>query len=147
MKKIICISHELNKHKSTFLKKTGIKECIVLKKNAYSQIKKLDKNKEIHIYDIEKKIKKIKIKTITHVNNHVNKTGANPIRGVQKKIINFYDITQIYKQSKEGKIADCFGSNELLLSDKKKINAFFLCNYAICAHVAGFRKIYGYVVS
>ena len=144
--KIICISYELNNLKSDFFKIIKQKKYIVLQKNPNLQISRLNKNHEIHIYDISKNTKNIKIKNIYNVNNHVNKTGINPLRGQQKNKINFYDITQIYKQSKEGKIIECFGKNKIILSRENTISAMFLCNYAICAHIAGFRKIYGYVV-
>ena len=145
--KIICISYELNNIKPDFFKIIEPKRYLVLRKTPYPQIKKLNKNHEIHIYDISKNTKNIKIKNIYNVNNHVNKTGINPIRGQQKNKINFYDITQIYKQSKGGKIVECFGENEVILSRKDAVSGTFLCNYAICAHVVGFRKIYGYVVT
>lgn len=144
--KTICISPELFLAKKNLKTRLNTKEYIILDQEPYSQIKKLPKTKEIHIYDIRKNTQTDRIEKIHTINNHVNKTGTNPIRGKQKKQILFYDITEIYKQRKTGKVAECFGKKKRATRKENNIETNFLCNYIICAHIAGFQEIYGYVI-
>ena len=64
------------------------------------------KNKEeIHIYDLGFNNQN----NIIPINNHINKTGINPLREQQSETFQFYDITNIYEKQVKGKIAECFG--------------------------------------
>ena len=144
--KTICISPELFLAKKNIKKIITTKKYTILNQDPYNQINKLPKSKEIHIYDIRKNTQTDSIEKIHTINNHINKTGINPIRGKQKQQILFYDITEIYKQRKTGKVAECFGKKKRTTRKENKIETNFLCNYIICAHIAGFQAIYGYVV-
>ena len=99
---------------------------------------------EIHIYDIGNK--NTSKQSIIYINNHINKTGENPLRGKEQYNIQFYDVTEIYQQNNKGKIAICYGNNKYLNTKEDQVSVKFLCNHAINAHVLGFKKIYGYAV-
>ena len=146
-KKLIYITKELSSTNINIKKLISCEKYLTLKKNSYKQINQEKANKkEIYIYDysfIKTKNQKPKIYSI---NNHINKTGENPLRGTQKKEINFYDITQIYKQTKKGKIAECFGDKKQTKKRRNHITAHFLCNHSINAHLAGFKKINAFVI-
>ena len=77
-------------------------------KEIEKKIKK-DKPTEILVYDITKS-KKDKQNKIFSVNDHVNKTGENPL--IKKnKTPRFLDISKTYKKQKKGIITTCFGKN------------------------------------
>ena len=95
-----------------------------------------NKKREIVIYDVSKNIKTSK--KIIPINNHINKTGSNPLRGHQKQTA-FYDITQIYQKQKNAKIAVCFGNHPPKEKNGEFVSARFLCHYTILAYCAGFK--------
>ncbi len=98
------------------------------------------KTKKITIYDTT--YKKTKNKTFK-VNDHINKTGKNPLVGNQKKLnIDFIDISKIYKQTKGGIITTSYGkeATQKKLS-KLKNPSTETSNIAILCKVAGYKKI------
>ena len=104
-------------------------------------INKLTNNKQqVKIYDTTHINTR---KQIINVNDHINKTGENPLRGKQKKLkIDFIDITKIYKQTKNGITTTCIGRNKTKEEQIKTKNASTeLCNIAILCHALGFKKI------
>ena len=136
--KTIFITKEVEKHIS--LKEFGLQGSSVISAEKLQKIK--NKCTEIHIYDLgfNKKNK------IIPIINHINKTGKNPLRTKKIKEIKFYDITKIYQQQKEGKVAECFGNKIPKQQQNQYIQTRFLCNYAILAHSLGIEKIFGYVI-
>ena len=140
-KKNIIISQEL--FHSTQKELIDVPVDIVLSTRPDQDFSKIDKREAIHIYDLGfcKKNK------IIPINNHINKTGVNPLREAQKETISFYDITNIYKKQQRGKIAECFGQKQPTPPQSTKhVQTRFLCNYVIIAHLLGFKKIFAFVV-
>ena len=116
---------------------------VVLSTRPDQDLSKIYKREEIHIYDLGF----CKQNKIIPINNHINKTGINPLRETQTNTISFYDITNIYEKQQRGKIAECFGQREPTPSKSiKHIQTRFLCNYVIIAHLLGFKKIFASVV-
>ena len=141
MSKKIYITPEANKQIE--LKKYNLEGATLLTANPIETFEKT-KNppKEIHIYDAGFN----STNTIIPIINHINKTGINPLRNNNGNI-DFYDITKIYQQQNNGKIAECFGSKKPPKKNKKYIQAHFLCNYIIAANYVGIKKIYAYVIN
>ena len=102
-----------------------------------------NKNKTIHIYDIGFN----ELETIIPINNHINKTGLNPLQNNQKKQIIFFDITNIYQQQKNGKTAECFGLHDPHSTNPTYIQARFICHHTIAAYCSGFKTIFAYIIN
>ena len=66
------------------------------------------KEKEIHVYDITKKEKEKEGK-IYNVNDHVNKSGENPLILKNTKI-KFIDMTGVYEKTQKGIITNSLGT-------------------------------------
>jgi len=101
------------------------------------------KTKPIYLYDLGFNTHE----TIIPINNHINKTGTNPLRNQKNNKIEFYDITNIYQLQKNGKTAECFGQHSPNKKNTQYIQTRFLCNYAIVAHYLGFKKIFAYIIN
>ncbi len=142
MKKNIFLTPELaaNKNLDQIIKE---KEKTIFNKNPLKQLGALDINSAIYIYDqgfnyTEK---------IIPINNHINKTGINPMRELKQTGVDFFDITSIYKHKKRGKIAECFGNHQpAAQKNAQYIQGHFLCNYVILSHYVGFNNIYAFIV-
>ena len=146
-KEIHCITKEVFLQIPTIVQDLKLKKNIKLHSDSFKQLYKYKKMHTIHIYDIDKNKKDAKIKKIIQISNHINKTGINPIIKHQKKRVEFYDITEIYKQNNQKKIAECFGAHfSIKKKDTNKIQSWYLCNHAIIAHTLGIKNIYGYVI-
>jgi len=104
--------------------------------------KHINKQQEIHIYDLGFNTNT----TIIPINNHINKTGINPLREHKTTNTQFYDITEIYQEQKQGEIAECFGNKTPKKNNNKYRQTRFLCNYAIAAYCAGFKTIFAYII-
>ena len=118
-------------------KKIKIKADIVYNKKTTNKLINI-KSKKIIIYDIT--CCNSKKKTI-RVNDHINKTGKNPIIGNQKKLkIDFIDITKIYEKSKDGVTTTSLGKKRF---KKTKTNypSTEMCNIAILCKALNFNKI------
>ena len=142
--KNIYITPELYQSKIKTIKNIKIEKFKVLFSNSLVQLKQVKNKEEIHIYDIGNN--NTSKQSIIYINNHINKTGENPLRGKEQDNIQFYDVTEIYKQNNKGKIAICYGNNKHLNTKEDQVSVKFLCNHAINAHVLGFKKVYGYAV-
>tara|TARA_B100000902_G_C27197047_1_gene857034 strand:- start:70 stop:513 length:444 start_codon:yes stop_codon:yes gene_type:complete len=138
------ITPELYNSEIKTIKNIKIEKFKVLFSDSFEQLKEVKNKEEIHIYDIGNNSNPKQ--PIIYINNHINKTGENPLRGKEQDNIQFYDITEIYQQNKKGKLAICFGNNKNLKTKEGQVSVKFLCNHAINAHVVGFKKIYGYAV-
>ena len=118
--------------------KIKIKTNIIYDKKS---INKLTNNKQqVRVYDITYINTR---KQIINVNDHINKTGENPLRGKQKKLkVDFIDITKIYQQTKKGIITTCVGKNKTKEEFIKTQNASTeLCEITILCCALGFKKI------
>jgi len=106
-----------------------------------------NKKNQIQIYDIGKQAQ-IKNIQIYNVNNHINKTGENILINKKNKQPIFYDITKIYNNSKEGKIAECYGRHQAPQNQQStnKISCYFLCHYTTMAHIKGYKNISAYIL-
>ena len=108
--------------------------------------KKIDKEKTVYLFD-ETHIKEKKNKEILDVNNHINKSGTNPLLKKNQEKIKFYDITQIYKQRQKGIITTCLGKKYNKYKEKEKNPSAFLAYFAIFLHIQGYKKIRGKLIN
>ena len=82
------------------------------------------------------------------VNNHVNKTGENPIRGRQSLSREpFFDITGLYFYQKKGVITTSCGKKYLKMKKKQKYPSTYMSNIAILCRAVGFKKIIGILIN
>ena len=109
-------------------------------------IEKTNKKERVCLYD-QTYIKDKKEKEILHINNHINKSGTNPLLINKQKDIEFYDITQIYQQKTEGIITTCLGKRyENNKKEETNPSAFF-AYFAIYLHITGYSKITGRLIN
>ena len=101
-----------------------------------------NKEETIYIYDLGFN----KHKKIIPINNHINKTGENPLRKTKQNKICFYDITKIYQRQKAAKTAECFGDKQPKENNNNNTQTRFLCNYVISAYCQGIKNIFAYVI-
>jgi len=74
------------------------------------------------------------------VNDHVNRTGSNPLIGRQNQLgVDFTDLTDLYVSDPNGVITNCVGEN--MNAPLISYPSAFLCNVSIIARAAGCRKI------
>ena len=102
--------------------------------------KKINKKETIYLYE-KTDIKEIKNKEVLHINNHINKSGTNPFLKTNTNKIEFYDITQIYQQKKEGIITTCLGKKYKKNKNKEKNPSAFLAYFAIHLHIKGYKVV------
>ena len=120
-----------------------LENAIILPKRSNRFFEKQeDKKTPIYIYDIGFN----KQQTPLPINNHINKTGLNPLRGHNKENIKFYDITNIYQQQQGAQTAECFGLNKPSQTNNSYIQTRFLCHHTIAAYCAGFKQIFAYII-
>ena len=82
---------------------------------------------------------------IISVNDHINRTGKNPLIGNQKKLsIDFIDITRLYQRKKNGVNTNCCGNE---LNEKYSYPSHYLCNISILAKAIGIQKIAAFLVN
>ena len=113
--------------------------------NPFNKISNKTKT-SIYIYDISKNHKPNQSISIIPINNHINKTGVNPLRKKSNKKIQFYDITEIYQQTPKGKIAACYGNKTPPQNKTKHISTGYLCCFSIIARLFYSEKVYGFVI-
>ncbi len=105
-----------------------------------------DRNKTISI--IDKTFYKNKKIAKTYVNNHVNKTGENPMRANQAISISpFFDITSLYLQSKAGITTTSLGNKYFEMKNKTQHPSTYMSNVAILCRALGFKKIKGILIN
>jgi len=120
-----------------------LENAVVLPKKSIHFFKKQEnKNEPIYLYDIGFNKKE----TLFPINNHINKTGSNPLCNYNNKKIIFYDITNIYRKQKNGYIAECFGDSLPIKTKKEYLPTRFLCHHTIAAYCAGFKQIFAYII-
>lgn len=145
--KIHIITEELYNAVPDIKKKLKLKNITITQKtsNPFKKIK-LKTKASIYIYDISKNHKPNNPISIIPINNHINKTGVNPLRRKANKKIQFYDITEIYQQSPKGKIAACYGNKNPSQIKTKQIPAGYLCYFSVIARLFYSEKVYGFVI-
>ena len=105
-----------------------------------------DRNKTVNI--IDKTFYKNKKTEKTNVNNHVNKTGENPMRANQAISSSpFFDITSLYLQSKGGITTTSLGNKYFEMKNKTKYPSTYMSNVAILCRALGFKKIKGILIN
>ena len=109
------------------------------------KLKAINFKNEIHVYD-KTTIKKTKETKKIKVNNHINKTGKNPLIKQNKTKIKFYDITNIYKKSSKGVITTCLGPRYKKESKKFKNPSTYLCHVVCVLRSLGCKKVNGWLV-
>jgi hypothetical protein len=98
---------------------------------------------KISIYDLCPSTKNTE--EIIPVNDHVNRTGENPLIGRQGKLnVEFPDITSLYVKKENGVTTFCCGNHEPL--EKIEYPSMYLSNISILARVLDFKEIHGYIV-
>ncbi len=118
-----------------------------INKDLVEKIRSLDKSVKIIIID-----KTFCVKTVTfkrfYVNNHVNKSGENPLRGNQKIATSpFFDITSLYLQKNKGVVTTGLGKKYLDERKKHKYPSTHLVSIAILCKALGFSKIEGQLIN
>ena len=109
----------------------------LLKKNTKRTINIIDKT-----FLKDRRIKK------THVNNHVNKTGENPIRGNQRiSKAPFFDITNLYLNSSDGITTTSLGKKYFKMKNKTEYPSTYMSNISILCKALGFNKIKGFLIN
>ena len=102
------------------------------------------KTTQIIIYDITKNKKP---NQIFIVNNHINKTGKDPLRGLQKQLkIDFVDVSQIYKQHTKGITTTCFGDRNIK-NKKAQYPSTNLCIISVLCKALGYKTIKGVLIN
>tara|TARA_B000000475_G_scaffold94_1_gene66 strand:- start:91 stop:540 length:450 start_codon:yes stop_codon:yes gene_type:complete len=119
----------------------------MIEKTLIDEVLSLKKTKKIIIIDKTFYIKNKKIKKF-YVNNHVNKTGENPLRGRQKIAEQpFFDITGLYKKREQGITTVGLGKKYLKEKNKHKYPSTYLLNISILCKAVGFKKVEGLLIN
>jgi len=103
------------------------------------------KTEEINIYDITKKQKGNQRKK-TQINNHINKTGENPLITKKQTKIKFYDTTNAYQKSIKGITTTCLGKRYKKEYKKFKNPSTFICHVVFILRARGYKKIKGWLI-
>ena len=104
----------------------------------------LTKAQQLTIYDITT-TKEHSEETIIGVNDHINRTGNNPLIGHQKELnIDFININKLYKSEKNSIKTDCCGKT---LNLKYPYPSHYLCNISILAKAIGVPTISAFLVN
>ena len=104
----------------------------------------LKEAQQLTIYDITT-TKEHPVETIINVNDHINRTGNNPLIGRQKELgIDFTNITKLYKSEKNSIKTDCCGKT---LNLRYPYPSHYLCNISILAKAIGIPKISAFLVN
>ena len=104
----------------------------------------LTKAQQLTIYDITT-TKEHSEETIIGVNDHINRTGNNPLIGHQKDLnIDFTNINKLYKSEHNSVKTDCCGKT---LNLRYPYPSHYLCNISILAKAMGIHKISAFLVN
>ena len=136
MKLITCHLQEtrINQTDSIVVDPKNFNQCWDILKSA--------QNETVEIYDLTKS-KKLNPGEIISVNDHINKTGQNPLIGKQKSLsIDFIDLSTIYNQSNSGVITECCGE---YLFEHSDFPTHYLCNIIIIAAALKIPKVSAFI--
>ena len=104
----------------------------------------LKETQQLTIYDITT-TKKHPVDTIINVNDHINRTGNNPLIGHQKELgIYFTNINKLYNSEQNSITTDCCGKT---LNLRYPYPSHYLCNISILAKAIGIPKISAFLVN
>ena len=104
----------------------------------------LKEAQQLTIYDITT-TKEHPVETIINVNDHINRTGNNPLIGRQKELgIDFTNINKLYKSEQYSIKTDCCGKT---LNPRYPYPSHYLCNISILAKAIGIPKISAFLVN
>ena len=104
----------------------------------------LKEAKQVTIYDLTI-TKEHPVETIINVNDHINRTGNNPLIGRQKELnIDFTNINKLYKSEQNSIKTDCCGKT---LNLRYPYPSHYLCNISILAKAIGIPKISAFLVN
>jgi len=110
--------------------------------NEIYQLLTSNKTNEIHVIDLTTSQKK-EPGSIISVQDHINRTAINILRGKQKFLgIDFIDMTHLYQIKKNSIITDCCGET---LNNKYEYPSHYICNITTLAHALNIKNIYGYL--
>ena len=99
---------------------------------------------QLTIYDITT-TKEHPVEAIINVNDHINRTGNNPLIGRQKELsIDFTNINKLYKSKQNSIKTDCCGKT---LNLRYPYPSHYLCNISILAKAIGTPKISAFLVN
>ena len=99
---------------------------------------------EVTIYDVTRAPQNKHLSKI-YVNDHVNRTGSNPLIGRQKYFnIDFIDIKKIYTHHQDGVTTFCCGEN---LNKTLPYPSHYLCHIAIICKTLMVKKISGILIN
>ena len=113
-------------------------------KNIPEIIQKLKGEKKIKIYDLTSTNKHSNY-SILHVQDHINRTGMNPLRKKQKNTkIAFLDISKLYKVKEKAIVTDCCGKD---LNNTYLYPSHYLCNISITAKLLGINDISAFLIN
>ena len=108
----------------------------------------LNTSRQEHVFIVDKTHNKQSDQRVFFVQNHVNKTGENPIRGRQSLSIKpFFDITEAYCKHEGAVTTTSCGKKYLTMKDKEKYPSTYLSNITILCKAIGFNKITGVLVN
>jgi len=79
-----------------------------------------------------------------YINDHINKTGENILRGKNHK---FLDLTQIYTQHKRGRTTTCLGTRYEKNKKRHTTPSSNICSLAIMIKAHGFLNITGKLIN
>ena len=136
----------INKNKTTTKISTQTKNNIYIKKatDIKKHLEKIKKT-EINIYDKTTKQQNNKKEKI-RINNHINKTGKNPLISKNNNKIKFYDITNSYQQTKKGITTTCLGERYNKEKEKFKHPSTTICHVVYILKSKGYKKIKGWLI-
>ena len=104
----------------------------------------LKEAQQLTVYDITT-TKEHPVETIINVNDHINRTGNNPLIGRQKELgIDFTNINKLYKSEQYSIKTDCCGKT---LNPRYPYPSHYLCNISILAKAIGIPKISAFLVN
>tara|TARA_B110000116_G_C16644028_1_gene494196 strand:- start:425 stop:880 length:456 start_codon:yes stop_codon:yes gene_type:complete len=136
-------------HRDLFKKEEESKEVFVyscVNENIINFLLKVKDKKQITIID-KTFCDKNKNKE-WHVNNHVNKTGENPLRGRQSLSVEpFFDITRLYSFLPKGVTTTSWGHNYKTMKNKNQHPSTYMSNLAILCKAVGFKEITGILIN
>tara|TARA_B100000686_G_scaffold352821_1_gene456122 strand:- start:2261 stop:2686 length:426 start_codon:yes stop_codon:yes gene_type:complete len=117
---------------------------IIDPQNIDEAIKKIKNNTKITIYDLTITKTKKNLATIP-VNDHINKTGQNPLIKKQNVLnIDFLDIGGSYKKKQGGVITNCCGET---LQLQYLYPSHYLCNITILAKALKIQECHAYLIN
>ena len=104
----------------------------------------LKEAQQLTIYDITI-TKKHPKKTVINVNDHINRTGNNPLIGHQIELgIDFTNINNLYKCERNSIKTNCCGKT---LNLRHPYPSHYLCSISILAKALGIQKISAFLVN